>query len=119
MIDVPRAPDALRPGGRALWGSVSPAHDLDAVQLTLLLEACRAKDRLDRLDEVLRTGVPYGVVSDYRLVVQRPLDLANVTGRAIGQLLRAMRLPDERGRRPQRRGARGYQAPSRPRRGDR
>jgi hypothetical protein len=45
--------DRLRAGGRALWDSIVADNELDAAQMVQLLEACRAKDRLDKLDEIL------------------------------------------------------------------
>ena len=49
-----RAPVGLAAGGRKLWIDVSGEHTLDIVQEVTLLEACRSKDRLDKLDQLLR-----------------------------------------------------------------
>ena len=108
-------------GGRALWEAVTEAHELDAAQLAQLTEACRAKDRLDKLDALLRgdvatwaevyvdtTGVPVSLRIDTAL--QRANDTANL----LKQLLAALRLPDAAGKRPQYRGPRGAQAPTVP-----
>lgn len=103
--------------GRRLSRDVAAAHDLDPVQLVLLHEACRAKDRLDRLDALIRTassvwgevGTAHGSVV---LTVDAPLAKANTTANVMKQLIAAMRLPDESGRRPPRRGgARGAYRP--------
>lgn len=95
------APAGLSVGGVALWHAVSGAHDLDATQEVQLLEACRAKDRLDRLDEVLQ-----------RDVTAPALAQANATANLMKQLLAALRLPDVKtGVRPQYRGSR-VQLPS-------
>lgn len=91
------AHSGLRAGGRALWRSISASHDLDVSQLAQLTEACRAKDRLDQLDQVLRNGI------DPVLLVQ-----VSRTAISMQQLPAALRLPDPvTGRRPQHRGPRG------------
>lgn len=97
------APDGLADGGLNLWTEVTEAHeDLDAVQLVQLEEACRAKDRCDRLNVLLSDGHDSKIQAD-----------ANTTANLMKQLLAALRLPDERtGKRPQYRGARGAQKPS-------
>ena len=111
----PRMPRGLSVGGKALWSSIVEAHDLDAAQVVQLTEACRAKDRLDKLDEVLRgdANVWCEILSDFdgnatSLRIDAALDKANTTANLLKQLLAAMRLPDESGKRPQARGgARG------------
>ena len=46
-----------------MWKSITDSHDdLAAVQLVQLEEACRAKDRLDRLDAILRGAVARGKI---------------------------------------------------------
>jgi hypothetical protein len=116
-------PTGLDRGGRALWRDITKDRDLDPMQRVQLLEACRAKDRLDKLDAILRgdadtwtelqtnegTGATY-------IVVNAALDKANNTANLMKQLLAAMRLPDEdTGKRPQHRGgARGAQRPTVP-----
>jgi hypothetical protein len=115
-----REPDGLRAGGLELWRGVTEVHDLDVTQRMQLLEACRAKDRLDQLDCLLRGDINVwasvctsGAGAD--LVIDRALDKANTTANLMKQLLAALRLPDEvSGKRPQFRGARGAQAPTVP-----
>ena len=65
----PTPPQGLASGGQALWDAITEAHDLDAAQLVTLWEACRAKDLLDALDDLVR-----GRRSDNRLrvFVDRP-----------------------------------------------
>lgn len=117
-----KAPVGLRSGGRALWRSITDEHDdLDAAQLAQLTEACRAKDRLDQLDLLLRgsvaTWAEVYTTADGKPVslrIDAALQRANDTANLMKQLLAALRLPDESGRRPQRRSARGVQAPSVP-----
>jgi hypothetical protein len=95
------APEGLQSGGLALWTSISAEHELDAAQLVQLAEACRAKDRCDLLDSLLAEGHDSALLKD-----------ANTTANLMKQLLAALRLPDEYGKKPQYRGARGAQKPS-------
>ena len=117
-----KSPAGLASGGRALWKSVTDDHTLDAVQLVQLTEACRAKDRLDKLDQILRADVDtwatlvLDIHSDgqvFELRLTNALAHANATANVMKQLLAALRLPDEKtGKKPQYRGARGAQKPS-------
>lgn len=119
MTDIP---EGLAAGGSALWAEIAGQHDLDAAQQVQLLEACRAKDRLDRLDAVLRgdTDVWLRLTysernGDYEIRIDAALTQANATANQMKQLLAALRLPDPAtGKRPQYRGARGAQKPSVP-----
>ena len=121
---APRKPAGLGAGGSALWRDITAAHDLDAAQLVQLTEACRAKDRLDKLDDALRGDsntwmkLAVDVNSDgsiYELRITNALVQANATANLMKQLLAALRLPDEAtGKRPQFRGPRGAQKPSVP-----
>ncbi|SKF61369.1 Uncharacterised protein [Mycobacteroides abscessus subsp. abscessus] len=115
MVDMP---DGLSSGGAALWEALTEAHDLDTVQLVQLTEVCRMKDRLDKLDALLRGDIDAWALLMERegqpteLVVNSALDKANTTANQMKQLLAAMRLPDDVGKRPQQRGgARGAYAP--------
>jgi hypothetical protein len=104
-------PESLGPGGSALWDAVTDEHELDKVQLVQLEEACRAKDRCDRLDLLLCGEVDTWsrlvhrtLKDDYELKIDNALAQANATANLMKQLLAAMRLPDEAtGKRPQRR----------------
>ena len=116
-----RAPEGLDKGGRELWSAVIADNELDAVQRVTLLEACRAKDRLDKLDEILRGDAETWMMlthrvqtEDYELVINQALASANTTANLLKQLLAALRLPDaQSGKRPQQRGGgRGAYAPS-------
>ena len=107
-------PEGLRDGGAALWDSIADAHELDAMQVVQLTEACRMKDRLDQLDRLLRGDVSAWAEivdrdgSPSALVINGALDKANTTANTMKQLLAALRLPDAAGSRPQQRGgARG------------
>lgn len=114
-------PDGFSAGGMLLWDAVMADHDLDVLQVVTLTEACRAKDRLDKLDSVLRGESDVWMrlthrvqTDDYELVINQALASANVTANLLKQLLAALRLPDSiAGKRPQQRGgARGTYAPS-------
>lgn len=100
-----------------MWKAVVDEHDLDRVQMVQLEEACRAKDRLDKLDLIIRGDVETWVTLvegvEVEVVVDRALDKANTTANLLKQLLAALRLPEEStGKRPQRRGARGAYSPT-------
>jgi hypothetical protein len=121
---VSTIPTGLSAGGRALWADITEAHpDLDASQRVTLLEACRSKDRLDKLDELLRGDIDtwatlaVDVNSDgqiFELRMTQALAQANATANLLKQLLAALRLPDVvSGKRPQQRGgARGAYSPT-------
>lgn len=116
-----KTPSGLGTGGRGLWREITGSHpDLDAQQKVQLLEACRAKDRLDKLDLVLRGDADVWMrlthrtnTDDYELVIDKALEKANATANVMKQLLAALRLPDEvSGKRPQTRPARGAYTPT-------
>jgi hypothetical protein len=114
--------DRLATGGRALWDAVVADNELDAAQLVQLLEACRAKDRLDKLDEILTGGadtwarLAHHARDDvYEIRIDAALTQANATANQMKQLLAALRLVDPAsGKRPQHRGPRGAQLPGVP-----
>ncbi len=122
MTSSVRAPSGLGAGGKSLWRSITEAHELDAMQMVQLEEACRAKDRLDKLDQLLRGDVDMWaqlthrtLTEDYELKIDDALGKANTTANLMKQLLAALRLPDQAtGKRPQFRGPRGAQRPSTP-----
>lgn len=118
-------PEGLQAGGRALWDAITKDHELDAVQVVNLTEACRLKDRLDEMDRVIHgkgvlnlmrfrvQGIDF---DDAQATVEVKFDdvitKANATANQMKQQLAALRLPDEAGRRPQQRGgARGAYKP--------
>ena len=115
-------PDGLRSGGVSLWRGVAGSFELMPEQLVQLEEACRAKDRLDRLDALLSGDVDTWAHVDLdpdgrpvSLRIDAALAQANTTANLMKQLLAALRLPDEAtGKRPQFRGPRGAQKPSVP-----
>lgn len=117
-----KTPTGLGAGGQSLWKAISEAHELDATQIVQLEEACRAKDRLDKLDEILRGDADTWMslvhntrTEDYELKIDAALTQANATANLMKQLLAALRLPDEQtGKRPQYRGPRGAVAPQQP-----
>lgn len=96
-------PNGLNQGGRALWLSITEEHELDAGQLVTLEEACRAKDRCDMLHEA---------VNELGIHERGLATKVNETANLLKMLVAALRLPDEAGKRPQFRGARGAQKPT-------
>lgn len=111
------------PGGQRLWDAITEEHDdLTAPQLVQLEEACRAKDRLDRLDLLLSGEsetwmrlVHNTRTEDYELKIDAALAQANATANLMKQLIAALRLPDpQTGKKPQYRGPRGAQKPTTP-----
>ena len=124
------APSGLRAGGRTLWDGIAGSFELLPEQLVQLEEACRAKDRLDEFDRIIQgkgvlelmrfrtQGDYWDDDGDRHVTIAVKFDAvisqANATANQMKQMLAALRLPDEDGRRPQYRGARGSQAPSVP-----
>lgn len=112
------APKGLSAGGRKLWREIEEAHELDAPQRVHLEEACRIKDRLDKLDQILRGDVSFWaeVIEERGTVTVRvdsALSEARQQANQMKQLLTSLRLPDSSGKRPQQRGGgRGAYAPS-------
>jgi hypothetical protein len=51
-----RAPEGLKIGGKRLWNRVAGPFELEQHELSLLLQACRTVDLLDRLQKVLDEG---------------------------------------------------------------
>jgi len=115
-----RPPSTLGSAGAKLWRDIVKVHEMDPMQLVQLEEACRAKDRLDKLDEILRGDadvwcrlVPNDLEQTYDVRVTGVLSQANNTANLFKQLLAALRLPDvETGKRPQVRSARGAYSPT-------
>ena len=93
-------PDGLSGGGSTLWDAMTEAHELDGAQLATLEMACRQRDRADQQAEKAAAG------DASALRHEREASLA------MSRLIAALRLPDEAGRRPQRRQIRGVQRPS-------
>lgn len=117
------SPNGFGAGGQRLWDAITGDHDdLTASQLVQLEEACRAKDRLDRLDLILSgdseswmTVMHNARTEDYELKIDSALSQANSTANLMKQLIAALRLPDpQTGKKPQYRGPRGAVAPQQP-----
>jgi hypothetical protein len=110
-----RTPPGLGSGGKRLWKDITDLHELDPMQTVQLTEACRAKDRLDLLDQILRGDVDTWAFirvndnsDEASLIIDDALAKANSTANLLKQLLAAMRLPDSQsGKRPQVRASRG------------
>lgn len=100
-MTVVEPPEGLKSGGVAVWRAIAAEHVLDAAQRLTLTEVCRAKDRSDAVLHQLDS-----VPDDQGL-----LSLANRTADTMKQLMAALRLPDQTGRRPQHRGMPRTQPP--------
>lgn len=113
-------PKELGTGGRKLWRDITGEHELDVVQEVQLLECCRTKDQLDRLDEILRgevdawfriTDTP-NEAGEVKVVVNAAIDKRLSAANLFKSQLAALRLPDSvTGKRPQHRGTRGAYQP--------
>jgi hypothetical protein len=109
-------PEGLGEAGAQLWVDIASQHDLDAGQRVTLLEVCRCKDRLDKLDLLIRGDADTWArlthnlrTEDYELKIDDALARSNSTANLMKQLIAALRLPDQvSGKKPQSRGgARG------------
>ena len=113
-------PKGLGAGGRKLWRDITSAHELDVVQVVQLLECCRTKDQLDRLDEILRgeadawcrITTTLNDAGEVKVVVNAAIDKRLSAATLFKSQLAALRLPDAvTGKKPQRRGTRGSYQP--------
>jgi len=97
-----KRPPRLRAGGRRLWDAVTTRWELDQHEAELLEQAARTLDLVDRLTReteqqpLLVDGKPNPLLAEVRH--QRIV---------LGRLLAQLRIPDDRGQRPQHRSARG------------
>lgn len=96
-------PTDLGPGGRAMWDELLPKVETSDGQI-ILLEACRSKDRLDKLDAILRgdVGEWASVKFDHNdepveLVIDKAATVAVSTQNMMKQLIAVLRLPDAKG----------------------
>jgi hypothetical protein len=99
-----QTPRGLASGGKKLWTQVLETHDLDEMQVAMLEQACRQRDRTDTL---ARLNYEAGDEPD-----QSNLRQERDAALAMSRLLAALRLPDEAGRKPQARQIRGVQSPT-------
>ena len=109
---IPAAPAGTGPSGRKLWRGVLADWTLEVHEMTLLTEAVRTVDTLDKLAAIVADEGPVidgkaGQRAHPALVEARQLKIA------LARLLAALRLPDgtegdeSQGRRQRRVGARG------------
>jgi phage terminase small subunit len=108
-----KAPDGLGAEALALWSSVVDGYDLDEHERTLLVQAVRTVDLLEKLDEEVRRDGPL-VESPQGQKAHPAATEARQQRIALARLLAALRLPagdegdQQAGARPQRRvGVRG------------
>jgi hypothetical protein len=119
MATTVRVPKGLGVRGTKLWRELHEERGeaFPPAETVLVEEACRMVDRLERLNGLLvgdeaawaRVRVPVNAVEDTPLVlvVNDALAEARQQANVLKQIIAALRLPDEAGARPQRRGARG------------
>ena len=102
-------PEHLGPGGRAFWESTTTEHpNLTDSQKLLLLEACRIKDRLDRIDAGLGKSSSILEVIEprnegdvtYQIVVDKAATTAVSLAALMAKLIAQLRLPDANGVKP-------------------
>ena len=106
------APAGLGASGLALWNSITEAFDLDVWDQQQLAQACRISDRLDAINEDLKTS-PLTFKNSKGDIVVHPLTVElRMSAQALQKIIAGLRLPDEEGGRTQRRGgARGSYGP--------
>lgn len=92
-----KVPTSLESGGRALWESL--AYDgMPEYQVALLIEACRTRDRLDKLDRYL-TGqdewlrLVETIPTSHCVVVDNALSRANAAAATLRSLLAELPAP--------------------------
>lgn len=103
-LKVPAAPPGSGRAGKRLWRGVLEAFELQPYELELLREAVRTADQLELLDVVAKKDGPMAETSQGprvhpAIVESRQLRLT------LARLLATLRLPDDQGEVPQRRGA--------------
>lgn len=104
---IPPAPRGLGKSGRKLWRSVQEMAEMETHEELLLLEACRTADRLDSLADAAQSA-PLTVTNHKGDEVANPLMVeSRQQSIVLARLIAALRIPDEEGRTPQRRGTRG------------
>ncbi len=85
-------PEGFGPGAEELWAALH-ADGMGGNHEALLVEACRAKDRLDKLDAILRGDVDTWtrLVStqdgEYEIRIDAALAQANTTATSLRQLI--------------------------------
>ena len=117
----PRPPKGTGPAGKRLWSSVVNSFELDGHELTLLVEAVRCLDALDRLEAVVRAEGDV-IVDRFDQPRAHPAAIEARQLRVVyAKMLAALRVPDgvagdeSAGRRKQRSvGVRGPQSVGQP-----
>lgn len=98
-------PEGLDEAGVRLWASIVDRYELAEHQRVLLLEACRLTDQLAVLDEAIRTeGAVISTAAGRPKTNPASVERRHVNG-ALLRTLATLRIPDDDGDRPQRRGA--------------
>jgi hypothetical protein len=93
MDDVPRPPSGLKAPGRRLWAAVVERYVLTAAELSVLVEACRTSDELERAVRVLPELTTLG--STGQLKPHPLLEEVRRHRTLLERLTTALALPDE------------------------
>ena len=97
------AASELDRGGIELWNTTIAEHEyLNYSQRLILLEACRSKDRLDKLNEILRGDAETWMTlrdgtDEATLVIDAAASLTDKTQNTMAKLIATLRLPDASG----------------------
>lgn len=97
MTTIPRAPEGLAARGQAFWDVTLEAYELSDGELSILLEACRTLDDLDRLAEAITKHGAMTIGSQGQPVVNPALTEARGQRAVLHRLLAALALPDDDG----------------------
>lgn len=89
-----RVPSGLKATGRALWDSTVDEFDLSGHELTLLGQACRAADRCESLENVIRRDGIMAKGSTGQPVVNPAVQEARQQQAVLASLIRALGLPE-------------------------
>ncbi|MGH4020340.1 MAG: hypothetical protein ACRDT0_14120 [Pseudonocardiaceae bacterium] len=102
---LPHCPPGAGAAGKRLWRATVADYELPEHELLILKEAVRTADLLERLEEAISTG-ELTVTNRFGEIVSHPAIVeARQQRQRLASLLASLRLPDDEGDRPQRRGA--------------
>ena len=96
MSEELSAPSGLRAPGRRLWAAVAESYVLTPAEVSVLVEACRTSDELDRLERAVRALPELTTTGSAGQVKAHPL-LAEVRAhrQVLERLTAALNLPDD------------------------
>jgi hypothetical protein len=96
MDQPPKAPTGLRAPGKRLWVAVADKYVLTPAEVSVLVEACRTSDELDRLEHAVRVLPEFTTTGSTGQLKPHPL-LEEVRRHRtlLERLTTALALPDE------------------------